>query len=187
MSNYAYLTWGPSPVTNGTSEDDLPGSVLDAKYSIPLFWYALFDEKSIVEVANGGYSYPALCKPTKAAILLSCERWSRIRGLFDEDFAAQFIAWVDFLETKAKAHVICKTRELYGLFRTRELFMEELTTCLAAFDHVPKPDAGPARLNQWWRKLLGQCFATIQEGVIVAQGDYSFWGHGWRPSGHSDD
>ncbi|MBY0456030.1 MAG: hypothetical protein K2V38_01690 [Gemmataceae bacterium] len=73
------------------------------------------------------------------------------------------------------------------MFRSNELFREELSTCLAAFDHVPKHDLRPARLNKWWRRLLGQCYATIEGGVIVAEGAYSFWGHGWRPPGHSDD
>lgn len=187
MSNNAYLTWGPSPVTPDTSHDDLPGYVLEASYSIPVFWYALFDEGSIVEVANGEFSYPALCKPTKAAILLSCERWPRIRGLFEESFEQQFTAWVDYLEKRAEAYLICETKEWSDMFRTDEEFVEELTTCLAAFDNVPERGDGPAQRNRWWGKLLGQCYAGIQDGVIVAQGDYSFWGHGWRPPGRTDE
>src|SRR5689334_16906129 len=111
MSNEAYLTWGASPVKPGTPDDDLPSSVLHASYSVPLFWYALFDETSLVEVASGEARYPALCAPTKEAVLRTCERWGRIRGLFEEDFEPQLVAWVDFLERKAEAHVICKTRE----------------------------------------------------------------------------
>ena len=71
MSNDTYLTWGPSPVTPGTPDDDLPSYALIASYSIPLFWYALFDEKSIVEIVDDDYRYPALVKPTKEAILLT--------------------------------------------------------------------------------------------------------------------
>jgi hypothetical protein len=69
------------------------------------------------------------------------------------------------------------------MFRTRELFDEELATCLAAFDHVPKHGKGRVKLNKWWNKLLGQCYAGAQGGRIVAAGPYSFWGHGWRPPG----
>ena len=32
-----------------------------------------------------------------------------------------------------------------------------------------------------WAFLLGQCYACLREGVVVGQGDYSFWGHGWTP------
>jgi hypothetical protein len=98
VSNLTYFKWTSSPVT---SEDDLPGYVLEASYSIPLFWYALFDEKSIVEIKSGDSSYQALCKPTKEAILLTCERWQRIRGLFEDDFEPRFRAWVNFLEKEA--------------------------------------------------------------------------------------
>src|SRR5262249_640406 len=113
VSNEAILTWSPSPVTNGTAHRDLPQptTVQYAYYSIPLFWYALFDDESIIEVAHGDFSYHVLCKPTKDAVLLSRERWSRIRGLFDTSVEPQFLAWLDFLETGPGAHVICLTRE----------------------------------------------------------------------------
>ncbi|MBY0456031.1 MAG: hypothetical protein K2V38_01695 [Gemmataceae bacterium] len=112
MSNEAHLTWSPSPVTNGTSQDDLPQSILWAYYSIPLFWYALFDKESIVEVATSESSYPVLCKPTRDAVLLSRERWSRIRGLFKDSFEPQFVAWANFLATGTGAHVIPNRADL---------------------------------------------------------------------------
>jgi hypothetical protein len=187
MSNETYLTWGPSPVPPGTPDDDLPGSVLNLAYAIPLFWCALFDEESIVEIDDDGSRYPALVKPAKEAILLSCERWPRIRGLFDDDFEPRFTTWVDFLERKAKAYVICKTKELCWMYRTRQEFVDDLTKCLTAFDHVPKHGRGRVVLNERWSYLLGQCYAGFQGGRIVPQGAYSYWGHGWRPPGEGED
>src|SRR5262249_23159424 len=176
-----------APVAAGTLRGGRPGAGLFSSYSIPLFWCALFDEKSLVEVKGESSSYPALCKPTKEAILLSCERWARIRGMFEDDFEPQFTAWVDFLERKAKAYVICKTKELYWMYRTRQEFVDDLTKCLTAFDHVPKLGGGRVVLNKRWNYLLGQCYAGFRAGRIVPTANYSYWGHDWRPPGKEDE
>src|SRR5262245_44082033 len=94
MSNDTHLLSTASP--NVPRKDlQLQDRLLTASYSIPLFWYALFDERSVVEARYGHVRYPALTKPTKEAILLACDRWPRIRDLLGADVEPLFCQWVD--------------------------------------------------------------------------------------------
>jgi hypothetical protein len=94
VSNDTYLLSTESP-TKPAFDRQRPSRLLQACYSILLFWYALFDESSIVDATDEDRPrYPALTKATKPAILRACSRWPGMAVVLGEEFEPLFASFV---------------------------------------------------------------------------------------------
>jgi hypothetical protein len=184
MGNETYLisTVAPSKPSFDACASSQGGELLlAAKNSIPLFWYMLFDQESLVPsegLAESGevMGYFALSNPTAAALARARSRWPRVRVVLGTGTDDLFARWTDFVEKHAAAFVHCETWEWSWLFQTPRAFQSHLRACLAAFDHVPKVRKGRPALNRWWRELLGQCEALDREDHVRPLGDFSYCG-----------
>jgi hypothetical protein len=181
MSNQTDLISTDSPRKPKDRECPEEGRLLYAFECIPVFWYMLFDEASIVRAeppdgAEAITDYPALSKPTAEALALARARWPHVRTVLGAETDDLFSRWTSFVEENAAAYLHCETWEWFGGFETARALERELKTCLGAFDHIPRRRGGSPSLNMWWRSLLEQCQGLDEEENVKPLGDFTYCG-----------
>jgi hypothetical protein len=182
MSNNTFLLSTQSPEKPVVGEDRLADRLLWASYSIPLFWYMLFDEDDIVSApagSGGGGPYWALSTAAGEGITRARRRWPKVHQVLGAQTERLFALWAQLVEANAKTFIHCETYEWAGMFSTKGAFKRELRTCIQAFDHIPPPGRDGPILNRWWRVLLEQCAALGEGETIRPLGDFSYCGVGW--------
>jgi hypothetical protein len=182
MANNTFLISTMSPEKPVFGHDRHKDRLLWASYSIPLFWYMLFDENAIVSVPSprgGGGPYWALSTPSGDGLALARRRWPDVCQVLGKETDSLFTAWAELMEANAAAFLHCETFELSGMSSTKSAFKCELQTCIQAFDNIPPLPEGRPTLNRWWLLLLGQCAALGKDETIRPLGDFSYCGIGW--------
>jgi hypothetical protein len=183
MSAYTFLLTTASPrkpPADATAESEL----LHAIHCIPVFWYMLFDEGSIVRSRYDGdevdevTDYPALRKPAREALALARSRWPGVQEVLDDSAERLFGQWVGHVEGHAVGFLHCETWDWFGQFQTYREFAQELRTCIRAFDRPPARRKGRRVLNRWWDSLLDQCQALDEQGGVRPIGDFTYCGYG---------
>jgi hypothetical protein len=183
MSAYTFLLSTDSPQKPPEREASRY-ELLHAQYCIPVFWYMLFDEESIVRVRYDGAEvdeptdYPALSKPTRDALALASFRWPGVREVLGGSADGLFGQWVGHVEGQAAGFLHCETWDWFGQFQTYREFAQELRTCIRAFDRPPARRKGRRVLNRWWDNLLDQCQALDEQGDVRPLGDFTYCGYG---------
>jgi hypothetical protein len=182
MGNDTFLISTATPSKPPFGAWDAGKPLLRAKNSIPLFWYMLFDQQSLVPAEGWNdtgavMGYQALSNSSSAALAMARSRWPRVRGVLGTGTDDLFVRWTDFMAKHSSDFVHCETWEWSWLFKTPRAFRSHLLVCIAAFDHVPRSRRGQPALNRWWRELLGQCGAVDRrDDRIHPLGDFSYCG-----------
>jgi hypothetical protein len=159
MANYTYLIQSASatPADYDPDKDILAAS----KYSIPVFWYALFDQSSLTtkpaEMEDGpAIPYPFLVTTTAAAKARFATRRIFMQAFMEPNMAAIFDGFAKLLDSVEHSHIHLETLELW-MMDEPEVFQPHLETCLRAFE-LPERGVAPAvlPLKPEWRELFGQ-------------------------------
>jgi hypothetical protein len=183
MSAYTFLLSTDSP-QKPPEQEASRYELLHAQYCIPVFWYMLFDEGSIVRVRYDGAEvdeptdYPALSKPTPDALALARTRWPGVREVLGASAEGLFGQWIGHVERRVSGFLHCETWDWFGQFQTYREFAQELRTCIRAFDRPPARRKGRRVLNRWWDTLLDQCQALDEQGSVRPLGDFTYCGYG---------
>jgi hypothetical protein len=179
---FLYSTTGPEKPLFGACP--AAGRLLMAEISIPVFWYMLYDESSLVlgpQKDRADRQYLHLTTPTTEGLARAEGRWPEVsRVLGGRPVTALFQAWMAFLRAKANAHVHCETIEWFWMFDSHDAFEEQLRTCLAAFDHIPKVKKTGVELNEWWGTLLAQAHVGTRGGRLNPLGNLSYCGFAYH-------
>jgi hypothetical protein len=182
MSAYTFLLTTDSsrkPPAGAAAESEL----LHAIHCIPVFWYMLFDEGSIVRARYDGDEveepthYPALSKPARDALALARTRWPGVREVLGDLAERLFAQWVRHVETRDAGFFHCELRDWFADFGTYRDFAQELRTCIRGFDRPPARRNRRLVLNRWWDSLLDDC-QVLDEGGVRPLGDFIYCGYG---------
>jgi hypothetical protein len=189
MANNTILVSTASPVKPrfGEWRRGRPSELLlAANCCIPLFWYMLFDEQGLIQVAyaeetdSDPKTYTALSGATSEALALARSRWPRVRDVLGAGCDDLFERWFGFVAANANPYLHCETWEWSWLWRTPRAFESHLRTCIRAFAHTPRSRRGRPALNKWWREILGQCAAIDRcSDDIHPLGEFTYCGHSW--------
>ena len=183
MANRTYLIQSASAVP---ADYDPDRDILAASnYSIPVFWYALFDASSVVakraEMDDGSaVSYPFLVTTTTAAQARFAERRAFMQA-FLTSVASAFDGFAKLLDTVETSHIHLETVELW-MMDEPERFQSHVEACLRAFE-LPKRGVAPAALSSTpeWRELFDQVQIDADD-VAGSVEPYMLTGCGWvRP------
>jgi hypothetical protein len=183
MSAYTFLLSTASP--QKPPEAEVSGAeLLYANHCIPLFWYMLFDEASIVraryadEPGGERTAYPAMSKAAADALALARARWPGVREVLGATAAGLFGKWLGYVEERASGYLHCETWEWFEQFDSYRAFSRELRTCIRAFDRIPTRRKGRLAMNGWWENLLDQCQASCDGAAVKPLGDFTYCGFG---------
>lgn len=149
-----------------------------ASYMIPVFWYMLFDQASVIIVSaetddNVKVEFPYLSKAGPAAIALARSRWEVVREVVGAEYDSLFETWLSYVAPKARGYLHCETGELWAMFDDTPSFLRHLYLCFGALAR-----AQPVAQSAPWQELLGQ--ANAWDGTAVAPaGAFSFCGYSW--------
>jgi hypothetical protein len=184
MANRAYLIQSDSPAP---ADYDPDTDILAAsKYSIPVFWYALFDESSVLakpaEMEYGtSIPYPFLATTTAAAKSRFAGRRVFMQLLLPQSVAAVFEDFARLLDAVETSHIHLETLELW-MMDEPEKFQPHVEACLRAFE-LPKHGVASSVLpaTPEWRELFDQ--AQIDASNIAGTvKPYMLTGSSWaRP------
>jgi hypothetical protein len=181
MSNDTFLYSTPKPEKPLYGKCPATADLLMASYSIPVFWYMLFDKQSLKlgpTHDNPNIQYLHMTTPTADGLALAESRWPDVSRVLGASTESLFRVWVEFVRKKAKKYIHCETTEWYWMFDTHKKFEAELKLCLDAFTHIPKPRGKKRKLNKWWDKLLGQAHAGARGNRVETLGNLSYCGYG---------
>jgi hypothetical protein len=182
MSAYTFLLTTDSP-QKPPADAAAKSELLHAIHCIPVFWYMLFDEGSIVRARYDGdevdevTDYPALSKPARGALALARSRWPGVPEVLGDSAERLFGQWVKHVEARAAGFLHCETWDWFGDFGTYRALAQELRTCIRAFDRPPARRNGRLVLNRWWDSLLDDCQVDGQ-GRVRPLGDFIYCGYG---------
>jgi hypothetical protein len=176
MANRTFLlsTDLPTKPADGARVDILCA----ASYMIPLFWYMLFDQSSIISASAATedgkeVEYPYLSRSGNEAISAALARWPAVRAVVGPEHEPLFYTWHSFVEPRSKGFLQCETVELWMMFDDTASFVRHVELCLQALTQPIGSGLSPA-----WRELLGQ--ANVLNGEAVSPpGSYSFCGYDW--------
>jgi hypothetical protein len=174
---FLYSTDTPDKPLYGQCPDD--GHLLMAAMSIPVFWYMLYDKKSLKLGPvhdDPKRSYFHLTALTSDALLRAESRWPAVSHVLGRGVEPLVRTWVNFVRRHAKAYIHCETAEWYWMFNSHDSFTDELRLCLDAFKHVPKLRRRAVALNKWWDRLLGQAHVSEMDGHLRPLGNNSYCG-----------
>jgi hypothetical protein len=167
VSNHTFLYTTPKPEKPLFGKCPAKGDLLMAAMSIPVFWYMLFDKKSLKlgpDPDEPEKSYLHMTAPTEEALKRAESRWPDVVGVLGKVAEPLFRAFCGFVRDKANKYVHCETMEWYWMFESHAKFEKELHTCLDAFQHYPKRQGDKLKLNKWWDNLLAQAHVDTQYG-----------------------
>jgi hypothetical protein len=159
MANRTYLIQSVSaaPADYDPDKDILAAS----NYSIPVFWYALFDGSSIVakpaEMEGATATpYPFLATTTAAAKARFADRRAFMQAFLPQRIDSAFDEFARLLDTVETSHIHLETVELW-MMDEPEKFQPHVEACLRAFE-LPKRGVVSAALpgTPEWRELFDQ-------------------------------
>ena len=158
MSSHTTLYSTPVP-TKPLARQCPDGGLLTASYSIPVFWYMLFDERCIVYGPSDEPDcppYPHLTTTTAEGLARAERRWEVTEHVFGRQIRVLFRTWLGFVRDHASDYLHCETDEWCWMFETTAAFEAELRACLAAFAHIPDGRGW----NDHWKRLFSQAHAS---------------------------
>ena len=159
MANRTYLIQSASgvPADYDSDKDILAAS----NYSIPIFWYALFDGSSVVakpaKMDDGtAISYPFLVTTTASAKVRFADRRVFMQTLLPQAVASAFDDFARLLDTVETSHIHLETVELW-MMDEPEKFQPHVEACLRAFELSAHGVAAGALLGTpEWKELFDQ-------------------------------
>src|SRR5687768_7705932 len=155
MANRTYLIQSASaaPADYDPDKDILAAS----NYSIPVFWYALFDGSSVVakpaEMEDGpAIPYPFLATTTSKATARFADRRAFMQAFLPQTVASVFDDFARLLDTVETSHIHLETVELW-MMDDPEKFQPHVEACLRAFE-LPRHGVASAALPSTpeWRE-----------------------------------
>jgi hypothetical protein len=183
MANRTYLIQSASaaPADYDPDKDILAAS----NYSIPVFWYALFDGASVIpkpaEMEDGtAIPYPFLVTTTAAARERFAKRRAFMQALLPS-VATVFDDFARLLDTVETSHIHLETVELW-MMDEPEKFQPHIEACLRAFE-LPARGVASAVLptTPEWRELFDQVQIDADD-IAGSTEPYMLTGSGWvRP------
>ena len=181
MANRTYLIQSASAAPAGYDPDK---DILAASnYSIPIFWYALFDGNSIVakpaKMEDGtSVPYPFLVTATAAAKTRFADRRSFLQALLPQGIGSTFDDFARLLETVETPYIHLETVELW-MMDEPEKFQPHVEACLRAFD-LPRRGVARSTLPSTpeWRELLSQVEIDVSN-IAGSTEPYMLTGNGW--------
>jgi hypothetical protein len=177
MSNNTYLLTTKGPDKPRYGKDSATRGLLVASTSIPVFWYMLFDETSLVlgPARNKSESpYHHLTTATAEGLARAESHWPAVSTVIGSKLASLFQTWLSFVREHALKYIHCETAEWSWMFDTPEAFEKELRACLRAVKRRrPKSDRG---LPAAWIHLLGQAHVGFRRGKPYPLGNLSYCG-----------
>ena len=183
MANRTYLIQSAS---NAPSDYDPDKDILAASnYSIPVFWYTLFDSSAVVakpaEIDGTAIAYPFLVTTTAAAKARFADRRAFMQAFLPQTVASVFDDFAKLLDTVETSHIHLETVELW-MMDEPEKFQPHIEACLRAFE-LPRRGVASAALSSTpeWRELFDQ--AQIDADDIAGSIEpYMLTGSSWvRP------
>jgi len=176
MANRTFLL--STDLSKRPAEGDRNDILCAASYMIPVFWYMLFDQESVVNVTadaedGGKVEYPYLSKAGPDAISLANSRWNVVRRAIGSEHDALFQTWLNYVTLKSQGYLQCETGELWMMFDDTPTFLRHVELCMSSY-----ADALPIAQSAAWQELLGQ--ANAWDGAKVSPaGTFSFCGYAW--------
>ena len=184
MANRTYLIQSASatPAAYDSDKDILAAS----NYSIPVFWYALFNASSVVakpaEMEDGtAIPYPFLVTTTAAAKARFAERRALMQAFLAQSIASVVADFARLLDTVETSHIHLETVELW-MMDEPERFQPHVEACLRAFDLPVGGVAANVLLSTpEWKELLDQVQIDTED-VAGTVKPYMLTGSSWvRP------
>jgi hypothetical protein len=184
MANRTYLIQSASAAP---SDYDPDKDILAAsKYSIPVFWYALFESGSIVakraEMEDGrAIPYPFFATATSAAKARFAGRRTIMQAILPQTVAPVFDDFARLLDTVETSHIHLETVELW-MMDEPEKFQPHIETCLRAFELPKRGVASTALLRTpEWQELFAQVLIDADD-IVGSIEPYMLTGTSWvRP------
>lgn len=136
-------------------DDSSPDVLAAAENCIPVFWYSLFDQSSIVEntvpLSDGQtMSYPCLVTSTVEAQGWCHERRPLLEQVTPPSHLPVLEAWLRFIETIQSAFVHLETAEFCMMADDNE---EYFRSCLRAYEE-PLPEGASLGSSPDWAGML---------------------------------
>lgn len=159
MSNHTLLISTPKRTKPLPGQCPEAGGLLMAAYSIPVFWYMLFDERCIKygpSTEPDAPPYPHLTTRTTSGLARAERRWNATEHIFGRQIRALFQIWLGFVRDHARDYLHCETDEWCATQDTPAEFEKELRACLTAFKSVPHWSGRSLKLNKYWDGLFAQ-------------------------------
>jgi hypothetical protein len=179
MSNNTYLLTTAAPDKPRYGDGSESHGLLVASTSIPVFWYMLFNETSLVLGPGKDESkspYLHLTTLTTEGLARAQGRWPTASAVIGSQLAPLFQTWLSFVREHALGYVHCETAEWSWMFDTPEAFEAELRTCLHAVGLPPDPSWREERLPPEWNHLLGQAHVGFGRQGLEPLGNLSYCG-----------
>ncbi len=179
MSNNTYLVTTATPDKPRYGDDSASRGLLVASTSIPVFWYMLFDETSLVLGPGKDESespYLHLTTATTEGLARAERRWPTASAVIGSHLEPLFQTWLSFIREHALEYMHCETAEWSWMFDSPEDFEEELRTCLHAVGLPPDPSWRDEGLASEWNHLLGQAHVGFGRGGWEPLGNLSYCG-----------
>lgn len=175
MANRTYLLEAKSPIPwqGEFPEKDI---LVAANNSIPIFWYALFQNDCIIardcKLEDGtNVSYPYLVSTIEDARRRCLARRNSLLQVFPQSFSSTFDAFHDFLASVTSTHIHLDPLELW-MMDEPEKFLPHVKRCVAA---VERPDD----TSREWGELLDQ--VQIDPNDIASTTEsYMLAGYSWE-------
>lgn len=177
MANRAYLLEADSA---SPSQDDpsAENALLAASYSVPVLWYALFDDGCILSLESvtentSHQVYPYLVSTKTNAWQRYLARRQILLNIFPPKFASLFGMWESFLAAIKSEYIHLDLFEIYILDGSGG-FSAHVKRCVAAAD---SSDGTSAR----WTELLDQALIDPRD-IAASTEDHKLAGYGWGRS-----
>lgn len=159
-----------------------------ASYTIPVFWFMLFDSGSIVETQArdedeaGVVEYPCLSAVTEEALQLAYSRWAVVEKAIGPTYKPLFRTFCEFIKAVSGGYVQCETAELWMMEADTDAFLSYLHERLSAFDEPLYQRAGffglRKAISKSWNALLMESNAVSNKRIASAKPE-SLCGYGW--------
>jgi hypothetical protein len=112
MANRAFLVQadGPPSPTDAVQEEKI---LCAASYTIPVFWFMLFDANSIMELEaptedDGVIRYHCLFAPREHALHIAQSRWPTVQNAIGPSYETLFKTFYEFIKAAPDRYVHCE-------------------------------------------------------------------------------
>jgi len=148
-----------------------------ASYFIPVFWFALFDETSLVDrVSRYGdgrpFSYPVLFDDSHVAVERASRRARLLGSVLPPAYESLYWTFLNLVSNDPHTHIWIDTREMWDL-NTPDGFLALLKAALAAFASNPVEAGAPRDI---WQPVFRQ--AGISDDASITK--YKLVGGSWE-------